>query len=108
MRGAPTQRGASRRCDLLIRTIAYRMQELTRGSWSKATQRKLAALTWQQRRSEDECAYRTQGRIRFSRSVLLCIIYLLLPPERYSHALDPPCRNSGIRSRHRPLRGSKL
>ena len=31
--------------DLLIRTIAYRMQELTYGGLSKATQRKLAALT---------------------------------------------------------------
>jgi len=31
--------------DLLIRTIAYRMQELAHGGLSKATQRKLAALT---------------------------------------------------------------
>jgi len=31
--------------DLLIRTIAYRMQELAYGGLSKATQRKLAALT---------------------------------------------------------------
>jgi hypothetical protein len=31
--------------DLLIRTIAYRMQELVYGGLSKATQRKLAALT---------------------------------------------------------------
>jgi hypothetical protein len=31
--------------DLLIRTIAYRMQELACGGLSKATQRKLAALT---------------------------------------------------------------
>jgi hypothetical protein len=31
--------------DLLIRTIAYRMQELTYGGLSKATQRKLDALT---------------------------------------------------------------
>jgi len=31
--------------DLLIRTIAYRMQELAYGRLSKATQRKLAALT---------------------------------------------------------------
>jgi hypothetical protein len=31
--------------DLLIRTIAYRMQELPYGGLSKATQRKLAALT---------------------------------------------------------------
>jgi Protein of unknown function (DUF2924) len=31
--------------DLLIRTIAYRMQELAHGGLSKATQRKLAALS---------------------------------------------------------------
>src|SRR6478672_9610545 len=31
--------------DLLIRTIAYRMQELAYGGLSKATERKLAALT---------------------------------------------------------------
>jgi hypothetical protein len=31
--------------DLLIRTIAYRMQELAYGGLSKATQRKLDALT---------------------------------------------------------------
>jgi hypothetical protein len=31
--------------DLLIRTIAYRMQELVYGGLSKATQRKLAALS---------------------------------------------------------------
>ena len=31
--------------DLLIRTIAYRMQELAYGGLSKATQRKLAVLT---------------------------------------------------------------
>ena len=31
--------------DLLVRTIAYRMQELAYGGLSKATQRKLAALT---------------------------------------------------------------
>lgn len=31
--------------DLLIRTIAYRIQELAHGGLSKATQRKLAALT---------------------------------------------------------------
>ena len=31
--------------DLLIRTIAYRMQELVYGGLSKATQRKLDALT---------------------------------------------------------------
>jgi Protein of unknown function (DUF2924) len=31
--------------DLLIRTVAYRMQELAYGGLSKATQRKLAALT---------------------------------------------------------------
>src|SRR5438045_1767963 len=31
--------------DLLIRTIAYRMQQLAYGGLSKATQRKLAALT---------------------------------------------------------------
>jgi Protein of unknown function (DUF2924) len=38
---------ASRRdCrDLLIRTIAYRVQELAYGGLSKASQRKLAALT---------------------------------------------------------------
>ena len=32
-------------CDLLVRTIAYRMQELSYGGLSKATQRKLVALT---------------------------------------------------------------
>jgi len=31
--------------DLLIRTVAHRMQELAYGALSKATQRKLAALT---------------------------------------------------------------
>ena len=31
--------------DLLVRTIAYRMQELAHGGLSKATQRKLVALT---------------------------------------------------------------
>lgn len=31
--------------DLLVRTLAYRLQELTHGGLSKATQRKLAILT---------------------------------------------------------------
>jgi sugar/nucleoside kinase (ribokinase family) len=36
--------------DLLIRTVAYRMQELAYGGLSKATQRKLASLTKELRR----------------------------------------------------------
>ena len=49
--------------DLLVRAIAYRIQELRYGGLSKATSRKLAALV-QARRSDGEIAPEGAQRIR--------------------------------------------
>jgi hypothetical protein len=49
--------------DLLVRAIAYRIQELRYGGLSKATSRKLAALV-QARRSDGEIASAAAQRIR--------------------------------------------
>ena len=49
--------------DLLVRAIAYRIQELRYGGLSKATSRKLAALM-QARRSDEEIALEGAQRIR--------------------------------------------
>jgi hypothetical protein len=49
--------------DLLVRAIAYRIQEIRYGGLSKATSRKLAALV-QARRSDAEIA--TQGAQKIS------------------------------------------
>jgi hypothetical protein len=49
--------------DLLVRAIAYRIQELRYGGLSKATSRKLAALV-QARRSDGEIAAKSSPKIR--------------------------------------------
>jgi Protein of unknown function (DUF2924) len=49
--------------DLLLRAIAYRIQELCHGGLSKATSRKLAALV-QARRCNEELAPESAPRIR--------------------------------------------
>ena len=49
--------------DLLVRAIAYRIQELRCGGLSKATRRKLAALV-QARRSDDDIGREDAQRIR--------------------------------------------
>jgi hypothetical protein len=49
--------------DLLVRAIAYRIQELRCGGLSKATRRKLAALV-QARRSDDDIGREDTQRIR--------------------------------------------
>ena len=55
--------------DLLVRAVAYRVQELRYGGLSKATSRKLAALV-QARRSGGEIAPEGTQRIRTGRTVL--------------------------------------